>query len=82
MVNRYDRRHDEHRPPEEGIEKEIMEILKTGPCAPTELVRTLVEKGYDVNQARDHAWSLIDRGWISPDRNMNLVANQEPTDLV
>ena len=47
MANRYDRRYDEHRPPQEGIEKEIMKILEAGPLSPRALVNALVGKGYD-----------------------------------
>ena len=82
MANRYDRRYDEHRPPQEGIEKEIMKILEAGPPSPRALVNALVGKGYDDTSVRKHAWKLMDRGWISLDREMRLVANKEPIESI
>lgn len=82
-AGRYDRMYDEHNsPPQPGIEEKIMHLLSTnGPLSPGELISSLTKQGFLDSDARDHTWSLIDRGYIGVDRHLKLEAHSEPVSI-
>jgi len=87
---RYERRHDEHAPPQDDVEKAIMDILtEQGPLLGRDLILEAKKHSFRFSNAeiRVAIWQLLDRGYLvlRPDRK--LEAHPEgispaPTDVV
>ncbi|OHA48822.1 MAG: hypothetical protein A2806_03955 [Candidatus Terrybacteria bacterium RIFCSPHIGHO2_01_FULL_48_17] len=85
--SRYTQRHDEHYPPEDGVEKAIYDILtERGPLTAIELWEEVKRRGFPESDARVHASYLADRGWLELTDDCKFRAlserlNPAPTDL-
>lgn len=73
------RMYDEHRPPQPGIEREIMEVLKEeGEISPRELLDIMENKRFSKSETREHVWLLIDRGYIELTVDREFKGRAEP----